>query len=104
MNDISGTKVNKYLWLIGFLYMHKIHSMANYEDRFPSQNGVNPALEGSINCNLITLYLIGVRLCTRELLPILYIDLLWTKYMSVSQDCSFFLVKNEQMLESSLYN
>lgn len=54
--------------------------------------------------SLITLYLIGVRLCTRELLPILYIDVLWTKYMSVSQDCSFFLVKNEQMLESSLYN
>lgn len=50
MNDISGTVVNKYLWLIGFLYMHKIHSMANYEDRFSSQNGVNPALEGSINC------------------------------------------------------
>lgn len=48
MNDISGTKVNKYLWLIGFLYMHKIHSMAM--DRFSSQNGVNPALEGSINC------------------------------------------------------
>lgn len=50
MNDISGTKVNKYLWLIGFFYMHKIHSMANYEDMFSSQNGVNPALEGSINC------------------------------------------------------
>lgn len=106
MNDISGTKVNKYLWLIGFLYMHKIHSMANYEDMFSSQNGVNPALEGSINCksrNIIR-YLIGVRLCTRELLPILYIDVLWTKCMSVSQDCSFFLDKNEQMLESSLYN
>lgn len=100
MNDISGTKVNKYLWLIGFLYMHKIHSMANYEDRMVLIQHLRVALIVS----LVTLYLIGVRLCTRELLPILYIDVLWTKYMSVSQDCSFFLDKNEQMLESSLYN
>lgn len=50
MNDISGTKVNKYLCLVRCLHMHKILSMGNYGDRFSSQNGVNPALGGSINC------------------------------------------------------
>lgn len=48
---------------------------------FPPKMVLIQHLGVALIVSLVTLYLRGVSLCTKELLPILYIDVLWTKYM-----------------------